>query len=165
MCDMSHSYMENHSFMYLDRLNMGRQRFLGSLKMYVSFANEPYKNRGSLAKKTYILKEPTKRWHPIFFVKCYGVAMVCRLPKLSGLFCKKNLQNKGSFPKETWQLMIYIYLLGAYKSLSPHNEKSESPKVSETLCGPSYIHRRHQSKGAVDWARAAPTKVLISKIL
>ena len=99
MCDMSHSYMENHSFMYLDRLNMGRQRFLGSLKMYVSFANEPYKNRGSLAKKTYILKEPTKRWHPIFFVKCYEVAMVCRLPKLSGLFCKKSPIKIGLFFK------------------------------------------------------------------
>ena len=61
--------------------------------------------------------------------------------------------------------MIYIYLLGAYKSLSPHNKNSESPKVSETLCGPSYIHRRHQSKGAVDCARAAPIKVLISKNL
>jgi len=39
---------------------MGWQRFVGSIKIHVSFAKKPYKNRGSSAKETYILKEPTK---------------------------------------------------------------------------------------------------------
>ena len=33
----------------------------------------------------------------------YKVATICRLPKLSGLFCKKVQQKQGSFAKETWQ--------------------------------------------------------------
>jgi len=39
-------------------------RLVGSLKLYVSFAKEPYKREYS-AKETYNFKEPTKRSHPV----------------------------------------------------------------------------------------------------
>ena len=38
---------------------------VGSLKLYVSFAKEPYRNRRYSAKETYNFKEPTNRSHPI----------------------------------------------------------------------------------------------------
>jgi len=46
-------------------MGMGWLQLVGSLKLYVSFAKEPYKNRRYSAKETYNLKEPTNRIHPI----------------------------------------------------------------------------------------------------
>jgi len=44
---------------------MGWLRFVGSLKLYVSFAKEPYKRDVYSAKETYNFKEPTNCSHPI----------------------------------------------------------------------------------------------------
>ena len=44
---------------------MGWLRLVGSLKLQVSFAKEPYKKDNILQKKTYNFKEPTDRNHPI----------------------------------------------------------------------------------------------------
>jgi len=44
---------------------MGWLRLVGSLKLQVSFAKEPYKKKLYSAKETYNLKEPTNRSHPI----------------------------------------------------------------------------------------------------
>jgi len=46
-------------------LRMGWLRLVGSLKLYVSFAKEPYKWDDILQKKPMIFKEPTNRSHPI----------------------------------------------------------------------------------------------------
>ena len=45
--------------------NMGWLWLVGSLKLYVSFAKEPYKRDLNSAKETYNLKELTNRSHPI----------------------------------------------------------------------------------------------------
>jgi len=44
---------------------MGWLRLVGSLKLQVSFAKEPYKRRINSAKETYNFKEPTNRSHPM----------------------------------------------------------------------------------------------------
>ena len=44
---------------------MGWLRLVGSLKLYVSFAEEPYKRDDILQKETCNLKGPTNRSHPI----------------------------------------------------------------------------------------------------
>jgi len=46
-----------------DAPNMGWPRLVGSLKLQVSFAKEPYERYS--AKKTNNFKEPTTRRHPI----------------------------------------------------------------------------------------------------
>jgi len=50
---------------------------------------------GSFAKEIYKFKEPTNRSHPIELVsalaRCYGVALVSRIDKIIGLFCKRDL--------------------------------------------------------------------------
>ena len=49
----------------VQKLAMGWQQLVGSLKIQVSFAKEPYKRDPYFAKKIYILKESTNRCHPI----------------------------------------------------------------------------------------------------
>jgi len=44
---------------------MGWLRLVGSLKLQVSFAKEPYDRDDILQKETYNSKEPTNRSHPI----------------------------------------------------------------------------------------------------
>jgi len=45
--------------------DMGWLRLVGSLKLQVSFAKEPYQQDDILQKETYHFKEPTDRSHPI----------------------------------------------------------------------------------------------------
>ena len=50
---------------------------VGSFKLYVSFAKEPYKRDDVLQKKTYNFKEPTTRSHPTHTLGYEGVAPGC----------------------------------------------------------------------------------------
>ena len=45
-------------------------RLVGSFKLQVSFAKEPYKRDCILQRQTYNFKEPTKRSHRMFFMSC-----------------------------------------------------------------------------------------------
>jgi len=74
-------------------LRMGWLRFVGSLKLYVSFAKDPYTTRLSSAKETYNLKEPTNR--------SYGVASISKINRIVGLFCKRALCQRLYCAKET----------------------------------------------------------------
>jgi len=61
---------------------MGWLQLVGSLKLQVSFAKEPYKKEIYSAKETYNSKEPTNRSHPmgafcIQIVECRTRDIVC----------------------------------------------------------------------------------------
>ena len=98
-------------------------RIVESIKLQVSFAKEPYKNRQYSAKETYNLIDPADRSHPIPCCICvyvyvcvcmcvcvcilchtYGVATISRLLKIIGLFCRISSLLQGSFAKETYNL-------------------------------------------------------------
>jgi len=57
-------------------ITMGWPRLVGSLRLQVSLAKEPYKKRLHIAKETYNLNEPTNRSHRILAV---GVLLAVEL--------------------------------------------------------------------------------------
>jgi len=66
MCHTHHSYVWHPSpTRGMSPIHMGWLRWVGSLKLQVSFAQEPYKRKLYSAKETYNFKEPTNRSHPI----------------------------------------------------------------------------------------------------
>ena len=54
------------------KTNTGWLRLVGSLKLQVSFAKEPYKRDYLLQKTPIILQEPTNRSHPIMGILYFG---------------------------------------------------------------------------------------------
>jgi len=58
-------------------VHMGRLRLVGSFKLYVSFAEYCLFYKGSFAKETHNLKEPTNRSHPIQDAYVSIMACVC----------------------------------------------------------------------------------------
>ena len=67
--------------------------------------------QGSFAKETYNFIDPTNRSHPIsdaralaYYIRAlvYGVALVSRIDKMIGLFCKRALQKRRYSAKETY---------------------------------------------------------------
>ena len=89
---------------------MGLLRLVGCLKIYVSFAKELYK------RDLYFAKRPLL-WRILLigyiFVthrmlqKMYGVATISRMRKNIRLFCKRALQKRPIFCKETYILQHY----------------------------------------------------------
>jgi len=77
---------------------MGWLRLVGSLKLQVSFAKEPYQRDDILQKRPIILSK--NKDHDIFF--SYGVATISRLLKIAGLFCKRALSKRRYSAKETY---------------------------------------------------------------
>jgi len=71
-------------FMTAAIMCMGWLQVVGSLKLQVSFANEPYKRDDILQKRPIILSK--NKDHDIFF--SYGVATSSRLLKIVCLFCR-----------------------------------------------------------------------------
>jgi len=80
MCDMTHT----HALYDLFKI-MGWLRLVGSLKLQVSFAKEPYKRDDILQKRPIIL---SNLLHVATPYMCYGVATISRLLKIIGLFCR-----------------------------------------------------------------------------
>ena len=72
-------YWKHHNMVWL--------RLVGSLRLYVSFAKEPYK-------RDYILS--------LTHTNTYGVATISRLLKIIGLFCKRTLQKRRYSATETY---------------------------------------------------------------
>jgi len=52
---------------------MGWLQLVGSIKLQVSFAKEPYKRDNILHKETYNLIDPTDRGHPIYVCDCDAI--------------------------------------------------------------------------------------------
>jgi len=77
---------------------MGWLRLVGSLKLQVTFAKEPYQRDYILQKRPVILRSlliaNAKVW-------CYGLATTSRLLEITGLFCKKALSKRLYSAKET----------------------------------------------------------------
>jgi len=84
---------------------MGWLWFVGSIKLQVPFAKEPYERDNILQKRPII--DPTDRSHPICVVDqslCYGVALVSRIDKMTDVFCKRALYKRQYSAKETYNL-------------------------------------------------------------
>jgi len=77
------------------------------LKSIGVFCKRATQKRQYSAKETCNFKEPTNRSHPTAFycmlLACmYGVATISRMLKNIGLFCKRDLQKRPIFCKETY---------------------------------------------------------------
>ena len=68
---------------------MGWPQLVGSLKMWVSFAKEPYKKDLYSAKEIYIFKEPTNRRHPISTHNVFH-SLALWLSRLRALFLSRS---------------------------------------------------------------------------
>jgi len=84
-------------FILFAYLPMWWLRLVGSIKLQVSFAKEPWKKRWDSAKKTYDLIDPTNRSHPIswyIFVLLSRQQLGCNEPRVyrKGLptFARRN---------------------------------------------------------------------------
>ena len=58
----------------------------------------------------------------------YGVATMCRLPKLSGLFCERALPNDCSFPKRDLRMQ------GVYSQVTRDSVKRPRRLCALSLC-------------------------------
>ena len=101
-------------------LHMGWLRLVGSLKLYDSFAKEPYERDDILQKRPIIL---SGNWYIFPQDSCacrfkYGVATIGRLLEIMGLLCRISSLLQGSFAKETYistrQLCVSFYVWGGY---------------------------------------------------
>jgi len=88
---------------------MGWLQLVGSFKLSVSFAKEPYKRELYSAKETYNFKEPTNRSHPIC-PNAFRFLQDCRWIVFVGLFHVFRSLLQKSPTKETY-IYIYIYLV------------------------------------------------------
>ena len=66
-------------FILFASLPMGWLRLVGSIKLQVSFAKEPWKKRQYSAKETYNLIDPTNRSHPISWYSCITLMPAARV--------------------------------------------------------------------------------------
>jgi len=64
---------------------MGWPRLVGSWKLQVAFAKEPYQRDYILQKRPVILSSLLNATAEVW---CYGVATISRLREITGLFCK-----------------------------------------------------------------------------
>ena len=106
---MSTIYSLSHLKWHLNILPMGCLRLVGSLKSYISFAKEPYKRDDILQKRLIILRSLliVATPYPVFLdftvniqpipYRLYMVVM-----PIIGLFCKRALQKRPIFSKETY---------------------------------------------------------------
>ena len=94
----------NHVYLFLDR-HMRWLWFVGSIKLQVSSAKEPYKRDYILQKETYGLIDPTNRSHPI-----------CRscLPRPDLWRMSESSLLKGSFAKEPYKRDYILHRFVAY---------------------------------------------------
>ena len=124
---------------------MGRLRLVGSLKLQVTFAKEPYNRDYILQKRMIILRslliiatpyQIRYVWHSKTGVTRpmwqYGVATINRFLKIIGLFCKRALHKRRYSAKET------------YNFKEPTNRSH--PILPPTLLGHTHTHIRIYTK-------------------
>ena len=78
---------------------MGWLRLVGSLKLQVSFAKEPYKREICSAKKTFNFKGPTNRSHPIIHMPQPRFVSVARGAKTLVSFAKEPCKRDDILQK------------------------------------------------------------------
>jgi len=87
MCVCAYVYPHNSWQFEEERPGMGWLRLVGSLKLQVSFAEEPYKRDDILQKRPIILRVLIQL-EDRMGIFTYGVATVSRIDKIIGLFCR-----------------------------------------------------------------------------
>jgi len=93
---------------------MGWLRLVGSLKLQVSFAKEPYK-RDDILQKRFINSQLATKSTPQHHYRAdfyHGVATISRLLKITGLFCRISSLLEGSFAKETYNFKAQHHYRG-----------------------------------------------------
>jgi len=100
--------MKTDVFVHLEM--KGACASVGSLKLWVSFAEYRLFCRVVLAEETYDFKEPTNRSHHEYCrvfapVNEYEVVLVSRIDEIVGLFCRIASLLSGSFAKETYDFI------------------------------------------------------------
>ena len=86
----------------------GWHRFIGYLQLQVSFCKRATNRRALLLKMTCKDKASYGSSPPsivVLVLCCYGVALVNRIDKIIGLFCKRALQKRRYSAKETYNLI------------------------------------------------------------
>ena len=91
------------SFRYLFYADMGWLWLIGSIKLQVSFAKEPYKRDDILQKRPIILSILLTVTTPyLYYSDIYTIQMQ---PKIIGIFSRISSLLQGSFAKETYDFI------------------------------------------------------------
>ena len=100
-----HTHISNIKFFFPTTRTMGWLRWVGSLKLQVSFAKEPYKQDDILQKRPVISRNLLIVATPCirkYATSRYGVAMISRLLKIWSLCCRISSLLYDSFAEESY---------------------------------------------------------------